>query len=154
MRSAQFCKHQHRLLLHSLLLSTGWDAVRYIFVMITLILLSSKTDENPSPEVICNNIWMGNADEYLLIITLHFPASGSQLHHGAAQPTRLVLRMMPGLGSCCLMPGYLLSACSGLFGFLIIHWFQTPGMSWGFFVCLFVLGGCFGFFFTDFISGI
>lgn len=36
----------------SLLLSTGWDAVSCNFVMITLILLSSKTDENPSPEAV------------------------------------------------------------------------------------------------------
>lgn len=95
------------------------------------------------PQRLLARIEMGNADErYLLIITLNFPASGFQLHHGATQPTRLVLRMMPGLGSCYLMPGYLLSAYSGLFSFLIIHWFRTPGMNWGvLFVCLFVLGG-------------
>lgn len=90
---------------------------------------------------------MGNADEwYLLIITQHFPASGSQLHHGAAPPTRLVLGMMPGLGSCHLMPGFLLSACSGLFGCFDYPLGLNSRDELGFFICL-CWGGFFFFFF-------
>lgn len=107
------------------------------------------------PQRLLARIEMVNADErYLLIMTLNFPASGFQSHHGATQPTRLVRRMMLGLGSCYLMPGYLLSAYSGLFSFFIIHWFRTPGMNWGFclFVCAGGVCGFVGFLFLQFLS--
>lgn len=108
------------------------------------------------PQRLWARIEMGNADEwYLLIITLRFPAGGSQLQHGAPWPPGAVPRMMPGLGSCCLTPGNLL--CLQCF-----VWFSdyssvsnARGELGGcMFVCLFVLGELFGFYFTDFISGI
>lgn len=51
------------------------------------------------------------------------------------------------LGSRGSMSGYLLSACSGLFGCLIIPWFQTPGVSCkGGCLCVCLCwGGCLGF---------
>lgn len=103
-------EHQSRAHPHSLS-SPGWESLRHILVVIPLILLSGKADENSSPEAL-TGLQMGTA-AWELPGTPAAPSSGSHLQ----------LRVWD---NACTGHSYLMATISSYFAFLFILWFPAP----------------------------